>query len=1244
MSLLLRDVITIPERAGAEDYVLRLTDSVGSGHAASTLDSYVVTPALVESFDTALGLVADAVTTGVSRGAFLTGSFGSGKSHFMAVLHAILRHDPAARAKTELQPVIAGHDAALQEKRFLPLAFHLLGAESLEQALFDGYLRQIRALHPGAPLPAVHLSDELFRDADRIRRSLGESAFFAELNGNEAEAGQDEWAGLLGSGAWDAATFDQARSAGPASPQRQELVNALAGAFFESYANQARYVDLDTGLAAIATHAQGLGYDAVVLFLDELVLWLAFAVQDREFFRRESQKLTKLVESAVGHRAIPLVSFVARQMDLRRWFADAGASGAEQDALDRAFRHQDGRFAQIPLGDDNLPYVAQQRLLRPKDAAAGRELEDAFRRLDRRPAVWDVLLDGVNTDDQHRGADEAAFRQTYPFSPVLVSTLRSLASVMQRERTALKVMQQMLVDRRDQLTVDDVIPVGDAFAYIVQGQSGQALDQAAAALFRSANALYSDKLRPILLANYQLSEADLEAGATKPPALVADERLAQTLLLSAVAPNVPALKGLTAARLAALNHGSIVTPLPGNEATMVNGKIREWARYVPEIHLDSDARNPMVRVQLSDVDYESIVEKAKSEDNEGRRRELIKELVVASLGLELGAEDLRGAYTHSLTWRGSKREVDLVFGNVRDAGWLTDDQFEARPGTWRLVIDHPFDEPGHSSAEDERRVDGLIARNLQTQTIVWLPRFFSEERMRDVRRLVILNWLLDGSGDRWTSHANHLGETDRVQARAILESQRTTLRHAVERAIQVAYDAAAPTTAADVVTDAAHERVLTSLDRGFDPQRPVGATLGAAFDNLLRRAFDSLFPGHPVFTPEDEPVTTRMLTEVYRHVERAMGDSDHRVLLQGDLKAVRRVANPLGVGSAGETHFVFGDDRFNPWNSEFERGLGRRGDGQSAVTVGDLRDWMAAMTPALGLREEVGDLVVLAWAALRRRAWFSYGAPIPTPEPGRLKREMELRLQPLPEQAEWARASVRIAQLFGITAGQYLTPQEVASVAQQVKTAVQERYDGAFRLVAALEDAFGRVGLDPAQDQPRLTSARQSAELMQQLRQLDGVDLIRRLGALGERPDAAYGRSLKTASAVTAALRGFRWERLHPLQEAQGEDERSIQAADILEDLRRQLEHDELVASIADGLARAEEQLFSWLAEPVRTVDPEPPVVVMPPPTPVADPPVASDTRRVGAGDSIDPAVQALQAFRRAHPGLAVDVTWRVAE
>src|SRR6266508_5317666 len=83
MSTLLRDIIDIPEQAGAEDYVLRLTDSVDPARIAKTIDEYVVTPALAEAFDRATGLVAEALHSGVSRGALLYGSFGSGKSHFM---------------------------------------------------------------------------------------------------------------------------------------------------------------------------------------------------------------------------------------------------------------------------------------------------------------------------------------------------------------------------------------------------------------------------------------------------------------------------------------------------------------------------------------------------------------------------------------------------------------------------------------------------------------------------------------------------------------------------------------------------------------------------------------------------------------------------------------------------------------------------------------------------------------------------------------------------------------------------------------------------------------------------------------------------------------------------------------------------------------------------------------------------------------------------------------------------------
>ncbi|GAA4393356.1 hypothetical protein GCM10023153_13220 [Ornithinibacter aureus] len=1250
MTLLLKDVIRIPEHTGAEDYVLRLTDSVGHGAASTTIDSYVVTPAIAEAFDSALGLVGEAVTSGVSRGAFLAGSFGSGKSHFMAVLHALLTHEPAARAQRDLQSVIARHDPQIEGRRFLPLAFHFLDAKSFDQAVFDGYIRQVRDLHPEAPLPALHKSDALFADADNLRERLGDEAFFGGLNqgttgvaaAGGGDAGGDVWGSVLGAGSWTPDTYAAAKAAEPSSGERLTLTTALVDTYFKAFTQQAEYVDLDTGLDAIATHAQRLGYDAVVLFLDELILWMTSLVHDRTRFAREAQKLTKLVEGSLGARDVPLVSFVARQIDLRRWFADAGASGAEQDILDRAFKHQEGRFHTITLGDDNLPFVASKRLLQPKDAAAARTIADAFERIDRAPRVWDVLLDGINIDDHHRGADEAAFRMTYPFSPALVSTLRALAAVMQRERTALKVMQQMLVDQRDTLTVEQVIPVGDSFDYIVRGT--KVLDTQAAALFRSANRLYTEKLSPLIRAKYDVTAAQLEDHpASVPAAYTADDRLAKTLLLSAVAPNVPALKSLTGARLASLNHGSIVSPLPGNEAGVVLAKVRDWARDVPEIHVEGTATNPTIRVQLSDVDYESIVDRAKGEDNEGRRRELIKTLVAESLGVELGQQDIQGAHQHEIVWRGSKRIVDILFGNVRDSAWLSDDHFRANPGTWRVIIDHPFDEQGHSTAEDLQRLNAMLARDFHSRTVVWLPYFLSPEKTQELQRLVTLNWLLEGSGDRWQSHADHLSETDRALARNILESHRSTLRRSLEDAIQQAYGAASvrPGTLLD---DPGHDQVLVSLDREFVPQRPVGATLGDAFRHLVEQAFDATYPGHPQFEPGDSEIRLQMLRTVAAHVHRAVAERDKRVEYQGDHLAVRRVAGPLGVGTAAEMHYILGDDRFTPWSQEIERALGRRlkesgVDGDAPITVGEMRDWIDAVTPAKGLLTPVSDLVIITWAALRQRAWFHHGVALPTPpEPGALQPTMELRSQAMPDLPDWTAATRAAAELFGISASTYLTPPAVADFVGQVTARAVSLTATQPPLVSAIEAAYTRAAVTADGDEHRLATARLTAELVAQLRHLDGVTLVERLAQAGFGTGAAAaGKSMASADSVTAALGSFEWDRLAPLRQAMAsEGPRAASAAAIIARMQDALVADEIVTAVGPALRRADREIFEWLAG-----DPSP---TPPPPPPPPPPGGSAGSARRTVGSSDDELLRQVREFLQSHADRDVDVTWQVRE
>ena len=177
---LIRELIDIPERVHRDDFVLRLAEGVT--RPGETLRTYVVTPQLADAFDRALGLIRDALASGSSKAAYLHGSFGSGKSHFMAVLHLLLQQHAAARAAEGLEGVVTRHDDWLAGKRFLLVPYHMIGQVSMEAAVLGGYAKRVAELHPAAPVPGVYRSEGLFADARRLRAEIGDEAFFRRLN------------------------------------------------------------------------------------------------------------------------------------------------------------------------------------------------------------------------------------------------------------------------------------------------------------------------------------------------------------------------------------------------------------------------------------------------------------------------------------------------------------------------------------------------------------------------------------------------------------------------------------------------------------------------------------------------------------------------------------------------------------------------------------------------------------------------------------------------------------------------------------------------------------------------------------------------------------------------------------------------------------------------------------------------------------------------------------------------------
>ena len=1157
---LIRDLIAIPERVHRDDFVLRLAEGVAQ--PAETLRTYVVTPQLADAFDRALDLIQGALASGSSKAAYLHGSFGSGKSHFMAVLHLLLQQHAEARAAEGLEGVVTKHGDWLAGRRFLLAPYHMIGKPSLEAAVLGGYAARVAELHPDAPTPGVYRSAGLFDDARRLREEIGDETFFARVNEAAAStAGAAAGWGDL-SARWDAASFEAALDAPAGAEERSRLVAALVDSFFRGYRDVARgsgeaFVPLDEGLAVIARHARDLGYDALVLFLDELILWLATHAADLRFLNEEGPKVSKLVEAETAGRAIPIVSFVARQRDLRELVGEQ-VTGALQLGFADVLQWWEARFERITLEDRNLPEIAARRLLRPRNEAARRQIDAAYAETEKvRREVFETLLTPR--------ADTAAFRKVYPFSPALVETLVAVSSLLQRERTALKVMLQLLVDGRDTLALGEIVPVGNLFDAIAEGD--EPFTEGARHEFENARNLYRRKLLPLIESRHGISKAD---AATRPKddrkvrALRADDRLAKTLLLSALAPEVDALKNLTAARLAALNHGSIRTPIEGREGQEVLRRCRAWAAEIGEVRIGDDPANPIITLQLSAVDTEGILAGAGQHDNAGNRRRLIREVLFAALGIE-NRDEL--VLYHDATWRGTQRRFEIIFANVRE---LPDEALSTRGNDRKVVVDFPFDDPGHTPADDLARLNDFRGRDALARTLVWLPSFLSASAQRDLGTLVRIDHVL--AGERLRDFAAHLSPVDQASARELLRNQQSQLRQRLVHYLEGAYGVENPVPGS---VDESHSPAehFQSLDPAFEPRPPARANLREAMGNLFDQMCASQYPAHPDF---GAPVRPAALRRVHEQVSRAVQEPEQRVAIDKPLRpSMAEIAVPLRLGEMGETHFVLG----RHWFSRFERL-------DKPLTVGKLR---AAMDQPrrMGLPDPVANLVVLVYADQANLAFRRHGGPWPA-KLDDLPDDVELREEALPSKEAWSTAVERAGKVFGLTASPLPNASNVSELAERLgETAAGQgaACDALVERLAALGADFS-IGEETAK---RLRTARASRALVQSLTAVRGRARIEKLAEVQAATSLeAMGTSIGKAGEVVDVLERTHWQLFAPLSWLT--DDRGDDAERLLGELTEALAADEYAAPLGRRLPDLANRAANLLARPA------------PPPTAVTEP------------------------------------------
>ncbi len=1144
---LMKDLIDIPEKVQRGDFVLNLSTGLADEAISQTLEQYVVTPQLANAFDDALSFIKSTVVSNQNRqkGAYLHGSFGCGKTHFMAVLHLLLQNNPQARAINELAPAVAKNDEWLQSKNILLVPYHMIGAASIEAGVLGGYAKHIKKLHPQAPVPGFYISDRLFNDAKGLREKMGDDVFFATLNSGSSTANDSDGWGELATG-WDAASFDATLSENADNEEKSRLVGDLVGTFYSSMADMANtehggYVEFDQGLRVLTQHAKALGYDAVVLFLDELILWLASHLSDQRFISNNIQKVVKLVESSEP-RALPIASIIARQRDLREFVGDQ-YTGSEQEILSDSLKYWDGRFHLITLEDRNLPVIAERRLLKPKDAAAKQQIADAFASMDAklRDEVQNILLTNQG--------DREMFRALYPFSPALIQALVALSSALQRERTALKVMLMLLVEQRETLALGNIVPVGDL--YDVIASEAEPFSETMRKHFGDAKVLFERKLIPLLEMEHNIayaSLAELPESDTSKRAFTNDIRLLKTLLLAALVPEVECFKQLTAGKLAALNHGTIKSPIPGQEARTVLGKCSKWAGQVGDIKISDDG-DPIIAIQLSGVDTESILEQAQIYDSEGTRRKLIKDILFQEFNVQ---DDGELFLQHQIAWRGTRRNVEVLFQNIREISDFS--RFEARDDEWKIVIDFPFDKDNFSPRDDKARIQAFADSGRVARTLCWLPYFLSQRAQQDLGTLVKLEYVLKNA-ERFNSHSKHLSPVDRAQARTLLDNQRSQLRQRIKDILMGAYGASEKLP--DSLDDSVElDSQVLSLQPGFTPLLPLGSNLGKAFAQLLGQALSFQYPDHPEFENEVKP---NDLGKVFTELGRAIHAPNGRIDVESPLRPLMRsIAQPLKLGEMHERNFIFKPD----WPQHLTRELAKDDAADEALTVSRLRAAIDKPSPK-GLPEAIQNLLIMVFAEHGQYAYSLHSGDYAV-----TLRDMPDNLvlvkQDLAEPETWELALQNAGFVFGISINKLRTANHQNELQKKVLEKVNNSLGDCEQLAAALRSCL--TGLGERLQCNRLKNAACAAQLLQRLQVKEGADLVAELAAITPITNLqALDRSIYTAASISQSIQDNNWQLLENVWSAA-----DAQAERIKQRVCEALAADELVTPLAPVLRQAQ--------------------------------------------------------------------------
>jgi hypothetical protein len=796
-----------PEDIRAMGFVVKLRElDANSEEVEQLARDYVVTPAIEKELPRLLDDMKQVFDRGEEYGRFIHGSFGSGKSHFMTMLSLLIECAPPAwkkfrpllnayrDAKASKGGEASDHEAWLTKAGLLVVRIHMLSVRGkntgFDRAVYEGFNAALKR-RDKAPFEFLNV-DAIYDEVRREAKEYGD-VVWKRLEAESIVGGREDFEAIASG-----------------SIQAKER---FARTWLKYKGRDAVDAGVDPrwseGLKRMAEHAKAQGFGGIVLMVDEFLLWLG--EKSAQEFAHEVNNLNVVVDHNTGQRPTPIFAFVAVQRDIKEFFPDLVDESKIHEQLD----HHSERFKPfVKLQDVELRHIVRGRVLRPKNAGAVKSAVSSLS--EKHSKVLPALLAGGDLD---------YLRDVYPFHPALIEMLVDVTSLMQRERSALRLLYELLVVHYPNLPLGEFLPVGSAFSAIFPESGVEASKKVE--LMQDIHHQYYSRLAPGMAR--MAEEAGGEFNEDRRRALI---QLVKTVLLAEVSPRLKQ-GGLTIERLVQLNAVDVEGETFRGQVRVAETDLLALSQRVPDLQVAGNGKTALVRYVLGRVSLGEILGRARSKvDNPAQRFKVFWSAIRQALGLANTKGFEEGGPNEGdwdLSWRRTRRRGRIKLGNVREMSY---DDFAPPGGAFKILVDYPWDEPGHTVDEDRLRATNVRKKQGLVHTVCWLPRHMSPTELGVLTELAAVRYLLSDAGQE--DLLETLGSQDKSKVLDQAGIRQKTLEGQLDDLLKEVY---------------IRHGEFFALISDVDSSRPR-ETLAENLEHIAALLMDRRYPQHPTFLAE----------------------------------------------------------------------------------------------------------------------------------------------------------------------------------------------------------------------------------------------------------------------------------------------------------------------------------------------------------------------------------------------------------